>query len=187
MKPICKILLLLLLAAAGCSRPTGEAAMSELVRSESGGFSFRPLAGYTVMEKAGTAAMFLPDGDQQSGPGLWMAVVPLPQAVSVEQAAAVLVKSTPAYAFSPPQPITLDTRQGLSMEFTSTYHAPDGILLPQPGAAEGELLQGRMMVVLLNPTRRFTCVMLAPAAKWQSLGPQLEAAAASLKFFEPAP
>ena len=60
------LLLSLLLVTAACSLISAqsdngqEAVMDEIVRSEAGGFEFRPLAGYETKEYAGNVMMFPP-------------------------------------------------------------------------------------------------------------------------------
>lgn len=180
MKNEVKILIalsILALAASGCGlfkgskdkEKTNEVLMEKSIRSQSGGFEFRPLEGYKTREAAGTASMFLPGGDEQSGPGMILSGLVFDQPVSLEQAEAVIRKTYPAYEFDQSKPVKVDQIKGLSMEFTTTYHAPDGIILEKPGASEGEQIQGRIIVVMLSPTQQFRCILLAPADQWKDM------------------
>ncbi len=183
---------ILALAVSACSLFKGskdkekpnEVLMEKTVRSRSGGFEFQPLEGYKVAEAAGIASMFLPGGDEQSGPGMILSGLIFDQAVSLELAEAVIVKTYPAYTFDKSKPIQVDKIKGLSLEFSSTYHAPDGIILEKPGADEGEEIQGRIIVVMLNPTQQFRCILLAPADQWKDMRHKFDKVLDSVHLFE---
>ncbi len=164
-----------------------EVLMDEIIRSEAGGYAFRPLQGYETKVYAGTASMFLPDGDQQSGPGMLMMGYLFDTEVSIEKAAEVIVKTYPEYSFSKAREITIGLTEGVFMDFTSIYHAPDGIILENPGAEEGEQINGRVLVVMVSPTQQYRCLMLAPEKSWNDLLAQFEAVLSSVQFFQAAP
>lgn len=189
------IFIMVMLAASGCSvfkssngkvKP-GEELMDEIVRSKEGGYEFQPLQGYKTSEAAGTVSMFLPQGDQQSGPGMILSGLNFDQSVSLEQAEAVIRKTYPAYEFGKSKPYKVDQIKGVALDFTTTYHAPDGILLANPGADEGEEIQGRILVVMVSPTRQFRCTMLAPADQWNKIHSRFEKVIKSVQFLESKP
>lgn len=157
--------------------------MAPVIRSEAGGYELYPLAGFESKENLGMVSMFLPQGDQQSGPGMLFTGSLFNEEVTLDQAAAVMVKIYPEYTFSQPEKITLDGIEGVSMDFSAVYHAPDGIILASPGADEGEALQGRLIVVMVTPNQQFKALMLTPLKSWPAYQPEFEAVMAAVKFF----
>ncbi len=188
------IFTILLLTLAGCSlnKPAdkekpGKVLMDDVIRSTAGGFDFQPLEGYRADEKAGTAGMFLPGGDEHSGPGMLLSGLVFDQSVSLEQAEEVLRKTYPQYEFGKSRPVHVDKIKGTVIDFTSTYHAPDGIILSNPGADEGEEIRGRVIVVMVSPTQQFRCIQLAPADQWNKMQPGLDKVLKSVHLFTAQP
>lgn len=161
--------------------------MDEFVRSEAGGYAFLPLQGYETKVSAGTANMFLPGGDPQSGPVIRMEGYLFDAEVDIEKALAVIVKTYPEYSFSKAREIQVGSVEGMYMDFTAVYHAPEGVILENPGAEEGEQINGRVVVVMVNPTQQYRCLMLAPEKSWDDLLPKFEAVLGSVQFFQAAP
>ena len=186
-------LTLIILTASGCAwfKPSrnkekpSQVLQEKSVRSPAGGFEFQPLQGYSTTETAGSASMFLPGGDQQSGPGMLLSGLTFDQPVSLEQAEAVILKTYPAYTFDKSRPIHVDKVKGTVMEFSTVYHALDGITLDKPGADEGEEILGRVIVVMVSPTHQFRCILLAPADQWKDVRRAFDSVLKSVHFFTP--
>jgi hypothetical protein len=157
--------------------------MGTIIRSEVGGFEFQALQGYETKDHMGIVTMYLPDGDHQSGPGMLLIGSLFDQDVSLEQAIAVEIKSSPAYEFSEPQKIQVDGQEGTVLDFSTTYRALDGVILDHPGASEGDIIRGRVILIMLNARQQFKCVMLAPAKDWDNISPRFEKVIQSLEFF----
>lgn len=188
------IFTILLLTLTGCSlfksadkEKPGKVLMDDVIRSTAGGFDFQPLQSYQAIEKAGTASMFLPGGDEQSGPGMLLSGFVFDQSVSLEQAEEVIRKTYPQYEFGKSRPLHVDKIKGTAIDFTSTYHAPDGIILTNPGADEGEEIRGRFVVVMVSPTQQFRCIQLAPADQWNKIQPGLDKVLKSVHLFTAQP
>ena len=158
--------------------------MGATIHSKTGGFEFQALVGYETKEHQGIVSMYLPDGDPQSGPGMLMIGSLFDQDVSLEQAIAVEIKSSPAYDFSEPQAIQIDGQEGAGLDFSTTYQALDGVILANPGASEGDTIRGKLILIMLNPRRQFKCVMLAPERDWDKIYPRFEQVFSNLAFLE---
>lgn len=184
-----RILLLGLALALGACAAAGrenakEEKMGETLRSEAGGFELTALDGYETHQAGETIEMFLPGGDLQSGPGLIVSGLRFEQDVTLQQAEAVIRKTYTAYEFGKAKPYRLDKIKGLALDFSTVYRAPDGVVMPNPGAAEGEEIRGRVVVVMVTPRQQLRCLLLAPTSQWNTARSRLEKVLKSLVVFE---
>lgn len=152
-----------------CARATDTPAAP--VRSESGAFSLVPIPGYTLAQTVSGMTLYPDPFDPASGPGMVLGTTTLEAAVDLDQAAAVARKRYSAYLFSDPVQVEIGGITGVQLDFTTEYHADDGVVLDYYGADEGEIINGRLILVLLDPQTLFEARMLAPQSQWKKVLP----------------
>jgi hypothetical protein len=157
--------------------------MGDLVRNEIGGYEIRGIRDFDVKSSDGMVSMFISGGDHQSGPGLYITSELFQTPVSLEKAFDVMVKNEPANVYTQIEKTLIDGSDGISAYFSTTYHALDGIILENPGAAEGETIKGRTIIIVLDDHRLVKCVMLAPEKTWGEYEPIFQQVISSIKFF----
>jgi hypothetical protein len=158
--------------------------MGELIQNKTGGYEIRSITGYEYRMADGYVYMFPPEGDRQSGPGLIISAEQFQEPINQEKAVEGMVKSEPAYLFSNPIRIQVGGFDGLSMDFTTIYHAVDGIILDNPGADEGEEIHGRAVLVVVDQTRLIKCIFHTPQKDWEKSKILFEDVIKSIKFFD---
>ncbi len=159
-----------------------EYLMDHPIVNPEGGYKIRPLKSLEATMAGGTLSMFPVKGDRQSGPGMYLSVEKFTSPVDLNTAVNVFIKNEPSYQFSAIDKTLVDTIPARSVDFTTTYHAVDGIVLENPGADEGETIHGRVIIAVFQESRLFKCVMVAPQKYWSSYEPGFMAAIKTLKF-----
>lgn len=156
--------------------------MRNVASNPTGGYQVDRIDEFDVKISAGTVAMFPQNGDRQSGPGMIFTMESFSTPVNLDTAVSGLMKNEPAYSFGDTRIIMIDGIQGRSVDFSTIYHAVDGIILDSPGAAEGENIRGRVSLVSIDKTRLFKCVMLSPERSWGMYESVFKKILASVKF-----
>lgn len=181
-------LCLTMMAVASCGKSGDKQASvtaaptAALIQSESGGFALLPIPGYTVTEFEGGMTLYPDPFDQASGPGMVLSNTTLDADIDLDQAVNVAYKRYSAYAFEKPQTITIGGLPAVGLDFTTEYHADDGVILDYYGAEEGEAIHGRIVLVLRDPQTLFEVFMLAPEADWKDVLPLYEDVLESIQF-----
>jgi hypothetical protein len=161
--------------AAPASAPASALAtgLGEERRSEYGGFVFRPIEGYGVSEDPGMIGVFAPDGDVDVGPGILILSLFDEEVVGLEPLVDALTADAPGMQVSEQRQVTVGGVAGVAVDLSG---ADD----------QGRMIASRIVVVLLEPTRQFTMIGIAPPERWNGeLEPLFEEMLASISFFEP--
>lgn len=158
--------------------------MGDIVQNKTGGYEIRSIKGYDLKMAGGYLYMFPPEGDKQSGPGMIISAEQFQGSIDQKKAVEVMVKSEPAFQFSDATGIQVGGFDGLSMEFTTSYHAVDGIIFDKPGASEGEQIHGRAVLVVVNQNRLFKCLMHTPQTDWDKYKSLFDDVIKSIKFID---
>lgn len=156
--------------------------MENTVTSLEGGYKVLPLKDYEVKIAAGTITMFPVGTDRQSGPGMFMTGEKFTSPVDLETAVNVFQKNESSFIFSRVEKTQIDGTPALALDFTKTYYALDGVILENPGAAEGETIHGRVVMAVYQNYLLFKCVMLAPEKTWKSFEPAFKSSIRTLSF-----
>lgn len=160
----------------------GDHIMDYSVLNPEGGFEIQPLKDYVVKMGGGTLSMFPEKGDRQSGPGMYLTGEKHASPVDLNTAVSIFKNNEPSYVFSDIKNLQIDSIPAQSLDFTMTYRAVDGIILENPGANEGDTIHGRVVIAIIQGTRVFKCVMIAPEKTWKSHEPVFMAALQTVKF-----
>lgn len=156
--------------AAPTPAPTIKVELGEPQQSEPGGFTFRVIPGYEVMDLGGMVNMFAPGADPDVGPVVTL-VGGLNDYEQTNEDLYEQLKSGTPMTIGDPEQITVYNVPGLAVDLT--------------GDNNGKPMRGRVALVMVTPQQQFMLLVGAPAAQWDAVAPYFEALLASVEFFEP--
>ena len=151
--------------------PRPSVSLGEVQRNEAGGFAFRPIPGYEMLDIdfTGMVSMVAPGADPLPGPVFtlagWLEDVDITSADLYEE-----MKDSPFLRFGAAEAITIAGVPGLVAEFERPW--------------DGETIQGRVAVAAVTPRQAFSFMLGGPAAEWEALSPYFDAILASIELFE---
>lgn len=150
-------------------QPEVSVDLGEIQRNDEGGFSFRPVPGYSVTSLGGMTTMVAQGVDPAAAP-LIMIVGDETDGATLEELYERLQSGTPM-TVGEPEPLTVQGMSGLVADLSGDYNGMD--------------MQGRVAVVKVTPTQQFMLLVGAPADSWDAVAPYFDALLASIEFFEP--
>ncbi len=154
--------------------PETAADLGEAQRNETGGFVYRPIAGYDVFDEPGSVFMSAPDMTSDAGPvilivgGLADKVLPADQVLEEFAREMGDVEMTDQGEYS------LSGATGQMADVSGT-------------ANDGQPLAGRIVVLWVDEGQAFMMAGAAPPERWEGeVEPLFQAVLNSISFFEPA-
>ncbi len=156
--------------------PTPSVRLGDEYRSETAGIVFNAIPDYDFEDDDEIILMLAPGADPDMGP----AVAIFNDASDEDTTLEALFESV-RQDFSEGNPPA-----ALSHQADTTVDGLPGIAADITVVVNGEEMNGRLVVVLVTPTRGFSMVGAAPKAQWDDLAPVFDAVLASVSFFEPA-
>jgi hypothetical protein len=151
-----------------------EIELGEEHHSEDGGYSFRSIPGYTVEESAGYVTMEAPGADPEVGPAIVMIGALSEESATREELYDGLASDLKGgdIEVSAPREINVDGLLGLVADISGTF--------------EGEDVAGRIVIVVVTPTRHFIMLGVAPVDHWEDeMVPLFVAVLGSVHLSEP--
>jgi len=156
--------------------------MNDVHKITTTGFEIQGLEGFDSKIISNVVSIFLPDGDRQSGPGMVISIEDFEEIVDLQTAVNSLIRNEPGYTFINRKEVEINHVEGCSLDFTSIYRAPDGIILSNPGASEGDIIRGRVVLAVVDGNRLFKCLMLAPDSLWERYEPAFNKVLLTVRF-----
>ncbi|HQM55164.1 MAG TPA: hypothetical protein PLX29_06740 [Anaerolineaceae bacterium] len=147
-----------------------DTASSGEYRSEVGGYSFKPIEGYELIEFFGITQMMAPGGNAETGPMIAMMGAKQEEKLDNQKLLGNMKESLPDAKFSKPKKVKVDGKAGLDIKLEDY---------------EDEDVMGRLVIVMVEPTQHFVLLGVAPKAEWKTLNKNYEKVLKSIKFFEP--
>jgi peptidoglycan hydrolase-like protein with peptidoglycan-binding domain len=155
---------------------TQESLLGEEYTSLEGGFSFLQVPGYTVEDFFGFVKMSAPGADPDLGPSILLI-----GGLNEEQ------QTLAEFYDNIKQDIEED--EGNQLEFSHereiTIGGVPGKSVDLSGVVNGQEVEGRVVVAMVNPLHQFSMYAAAPKDRWDELSPLFEAVLGTLSFFEP--
>ena len=148
-----------------------ESVSSDEYRSDAGGYSFKPLAGYELTEEFGISQMLAPGADQENGPMIAMIGGTSEEALDNETLLQRMKDSFTDGELTKPKKVKVDGIAGLDVGIESTSE---------------EDVVGRMVIVMVEPTQQFVMFGVAPTDDWKAVNKDFDKVLKSIKFFPPA-
>ena len=148
--------------------------MGEEYRSEEGGYAFSTIPDATVEDLWGLVSMAVADADAEYGPAIFLIGEAIEEETTLDEQFDYEVNEfdTEDLDISEPKDIRVAGKPAREVEFTGEHE-------------DGTPLQGRLVVVLVEPTQTFTLFAYAPVDRWEEFSPYIDAVVASLTFFTP--
>jgi hypothetical protein len=148
--------------------------MGEEYRSEEGGYAFSTIPDATVEDLWGLVSMAVADADAEYGPAIFLIGEAIEEETTLDEQFDYEVNEfdTEDLDISEPKDIRVAGKPAREVEFTGEHE-------------DGTPLQGRLVVVLVEPTQTFTLFAYAPVDRWGEFTPYIDAVVASLTFFTP--
>ncbi len=144
--------------------------LGEVQRIEAGGFAFRAIPGYDLVDFGDMVNMVAPGADPDIGPIVTM-IGGINESDKTNEALYAELKSGTTLTLGPAQAITVDGIAGLAADIT--------------GSNNGQAIRGRAALVMVTPRQQFALLVGAPEGQWKDIAPTFEALLASIEFFEP--
>ncbi len=146
-------------------------------RSEEGGFSFKPVADFTVTGDGGVYMLMPANADPEQGPIFMIAGGPM---TGVTDPAELLKAVIDESSQDPNADVSFTAAQ------PSKIGGIDGLSADLSGSMSGKDMAGRVVVGINPDTEQgITIYGLAPAAMWAELSPTFDAVQGSITLFEP--
>ncbi len=143
----------------------------DVYRSEAGGYSFKPRAGYEMEESFGITSMLPPGVDPETGLILAMFGGSVDEEKDNDTLLESMKISMPEGEFSKAKKVKVDGKPGLQVDIEE----------------KGEVtVQGRMIVVMVSPNQEFVFLGAAPEDEWKSTSKDFDKILKSVRFFTPA-
>ena len=172
------LVLVLMMTTAACSGtastpPPDLSHLGEEVRSEAGGFAFRPIPGYKVDDTFGFVTMNDPEAETNNGPMFLLVGGDAEPDTKLETLYEEFITGFGEGAeYSNKREIRVGGEKGLAADVSVN--------------SAGVELAGRVVVVLVNSSQHFTMVGSAPKEVWDDeLSKLFDDITASITFFEP--
>jgi hypothetical protein len=148
--------------------------MGEEYRSEEGGYAFSTIPDATVEDLWGLVSMSVADADTEYGPAIFLIGEAIEEETTLDEQFDYEVNEfdTEDLDISEPKDLNVAGKPAREVEFTGEHE-------------DGTPLQGRLVVVLVEPTQTFTLFAYAPVDRWDEFAPYIDGVVASLTFFTP--
>lgn len=141
--------------------------------SGDGSYTFRVLKDFILNDSNGNLSMIAIDGDDQTGPGIFMEGGIGDRELSLDEAYEYYMSNFPStMSISPPRDEIIGGALGRTVDLHTEATSENA------GA-------GRITIVLVNPTTTFIIGGIAPTDQWEDFAPSLEAVKATVNFNVP--
>ena len=160
------------------AQTSGEAGLpilGEPHRVEDGGFAFRLIPGYELDITGGIASMLAPGGDLDTGP-IFQLIGWKNNSVKTNDQLYEELKNDTSISVGEAKPVDIDGLSGLSADIQVDNH--------------GMAIEGRAVMVMVDPYQQFVLMFGAPRSEWEAAAPYFDAVLASVELFQivsPAP
>ncbi len=148
--------------------------LGEEFRSEEGGFAFRVIPEYQVVDFLGIVSMESPQADPESGPAIFFIGGINEQDMTLDDLyqQELAEFDTDTLTLGEVQDVRIDRKPARQVALSGK-------------AEDGTPITGRLLVVAVSPTQYVTMFAYAPQEQWDDLVPTIDTVAQSLTFFTP--
>jgi hypothetical protein len=158
------------------SQPEGNVELGDEFRSAAGGYAFQSIPEYTIQEFLGIVMMEGPDATEAQGP-----FIMIMGGLNEEEKTSDQLYDD----FMAETELKDDETVVILDQKTITVDGHPGSLVDLAGQEESQDVLGRVVVVAVSPTQKFTMLAVAPADRWNEVKPLVDSVLASVYFFEP--